>query len=110
MKKIFVSALVALCGFTASYAQQASFLSNNHCLYRISQESQNQKCLLLPVQENAEIANIKVIADNKQVKAFNVKLAKDHVDYFVPLYMDEFAGLKGLLSISMSMVIIARKD
>ena len=38
MKKIFVSALVALCGFTASYAQQASFLSNNHCLYRISQE------------------------------------------------------------------------
>ena len=87
MKKIFVSALVALCGFTASYAQQASFLSNNHCLYRISQESQNQKCLLLPVQEDAEMANIKVIADNKQVKAFNVKLAKDHVDYFVPLYM-----------------------
>ena len=96
MKKIFVSALVALCGFTASYAQQASFLSNNHCLYRISQESQNQKCLLLPVQEDAEMANIKVIADNKQVKALNVKLAKDHVDYFVPLYMDEFAGLKGL--------------
>ena len=96
MKKIFVSALVALCGFTASYAQQASFLSNNHCLYRISQESQNQKCLLLPVQENAEMANIKVIADNKQVKAFNVKLAKDHVDYYVPLYMNEFAGLKGL--------------
>ena len=96
MKKIFVSALVALCGFTASYAQEASFLSNNHCLYRISQESQNQKCLLLPVQEDAEMANIKVIANNKQVKAFNVKLAKDHVDYFVPLYMDEFAGLKGL--------------
>ena len=40
--------------------------------------------------------NIKVIANNKQVKALNVKLAKDHVDYFVPLYMDEFAGLKGL--------------
>ena len=96
MKKFFVSALVALCGLTASYAQQASFLSNNHCLYRISQESQNQKCLLLPVQESAGMANIKVIADNKQVKAFNVKLAKDHVDYFVPLYMDEFAGLKGL--------------
>ena len=42
------------------------------------------------------MANIKVIADNKQVKAFNVKLAKDHVDYYVPLYMNEFAGLKGL--------------
>ena len=95
MKKIFVSALVALCRLTASYAQQASFLSNNHCLYRISQDSQNQKCLLLPVQEDAEMANIKVIANNKQVKAINVKLAKDHVDYLVPLYMDEFDGLKG---------------
>lgn len=42
------------------------------------------------------MTNIKVIADNKQVKAFNVKLAKDHVDYYVPLYMNEFAGLKGL--------------
>ena len=96
MKKIFVSALVALCGITASYAQEASFLSNNYCIYRISQESQNQKCLLLPVQESAEIANIKVIADNKQVKGLNVRLAKDHVDYYVPLFMDEFAGLKDL--------------
>ena len=96
MKKIFITALVALCGLTASYAQEASFLSNNHCLYRISQESQNQKCLLLPVQESAEIANIKVIADNKQVKVLNVRLAKDHVDYYVPLYIEEFAGLKGL--------------
>ena len=29
MKKIFISALVALCGFTASYAQQASLLNVN---------------------------------------------------------------------------------
>ena len=72
-------------------------LSNNHCLYRISQESQNQKCLLLPVQESAEIANIKVIAGTKQVKALNVRLAKDHIDSYVPLYMDEFAGLKNLV-------------
>lgn len=96
MKKKLVTALIALgCTMTVQ-AQEVQFLSNNHCLYRISQESQNQKCLLLPVQEDAEMANIKVIADNKQVKALNVKLAKDHVDYFVPLYMDEFAGLKGL--------------
>ena len=96
MKKIFITALVTLCGLIASYAQETSFLSNNHCLYRISQESQQQKCLLLPVQESAEIANIKVIADNKQVKVLNVRLAKDHVDYYVPLYIEEFAGLKGL--------------
>ena len=96
MKKIFITALVTLCGLTASYAQETSILSNNHCLCRISQESLQQKCLLLPVQEGAEIANIKVIADNKQVKVLNVRLAKDHVDYYVPLYIEEFAGLKGL--------------
>ena len=92
MKKIFVSALVALCGFTASYAQEASFLSNNHCLYRISQESQNQKCLLLPVQEDAEMANIKVIANNKQVKALNVKLAKNTVNISYPSIMMGLVG------------------
>ena len=96
MKKILVSALVALCGFTASYAQEASFLSNNHCLYRINAENQGKKYLLLPVQEDAEMAHVKVIANNKQVKAFNVKLAKDHVDYLVPLDLLEFAGEKGL--------------
>lgn len=96
MKKILVSALVALCGFTASYAQEASFLSNNHCLYRINAENQGKKYLLLPVQEDAEMAHVKVIANNKQVKAFNVKLAKDHVDYLVPLDLLGFAGEKGL--------------
>ena len=96
MKKIFVSALVALCGLTNVQAQNAQFLSSNHCLYRISAENQGKKYLLLPVQESAEMANIKVIGNNKQVKALNVKLANNHVDYFVPLDLQEFAGEKSL--------------
>ena len=96
MKKIFVSALVALCGLANVQAQNAQFLSSNHCLYRISAENQGKKYLLLPVQESAEMANIKVIGNNKQVKALNVKLANNHVDYFVPLDLQEFAGEKSL--------------
>ena len=96
MKKIFVSALVALCGLANVQAQDAQFLSSNHCLYRISAENQGKKYLLLPVQESAEMANIKVIGNNKQVKALNVKLANNHVDYFVPLDLQEFAGEKSL--------------
>ena len=96
MKKIFVSALVALCGLANVQAQNAQFLSSNHCLYRISAENQGKKYLLLPVQESAEMANIKVIGNNKQVKTLNVKLANNHVDYFVPLDLQEFAGEKSL--------------
>ena len=96
MKKIFVLALVALCGLANVQAQNAQFLSSNHCLYRISAENQGKKYLLLPVQESAEMANIKVIGNNKQVKTLNVKLANNHVDYFVPLDLQEFAGEKSL--------------
>lgn len=74
-------------------AQEAHFLSANHCLYRINQ---NQKYLLLPVQESAEISNIKVIANHNQVKSLNVRLASNHIDYYVPLDLQEFAGEKGL--------------
>ena len=96
MKKIFISALLALCGFPYSYAQDVSFLNNSHCIYRISKENQGKKYLLIPVQENAEMANVKVIADNKQVKTINIKLANNHIDYLVPLDLQEFAGEKSL--------------
>ena len=74
-------------------AQETQFLSNNHCLYRIQQKD---KCLLLPVQESAEMSNIKVIAGNKQMKSLNVRLAMNKVDYYVPLYLDEFNEEKTL--------------
>ena len=53
---------------TAS-AQQTKFLSSNHCIYRVDN---SQKVLLLPVQEKAEMCNVKVIDGNSQVKAFNI--------------------------------------
>lgn len=96
MKKIFISALLALCGLPYSYAQDVSFLNNSHCIYRISKENQDKKYLLIPVQENAEMANVKVIADNKHVKTINIKLANNHIDYLVPLDLQEFAGEKSL--------------
>lgn len=96
MKKIFISVLLALCGLPYSYAQDVSFLNNSHCIYRISKENQGKKYLLIPVQENAEMANVKVIADNKQVKTINIKLANNHIDYLVPLDLQEFVGEKSL--------------
>lgn len=93
MKRNILSVLIALASIGTACAQETHFLSSNHCLYRIQQKD---KCLLLPVQESAEMSNIKVIAGNKQMKSLNVRLAMNKVDYYVPLYLDEFNEEKTL--------------
>ena len=93
MKRHILSVLIALASIGTACAQETQFLSSNHCLYRIQQKD---KCLLLPVQESAEMSNIKVIAGNKQMKSLNVRLAMNKVDYYVPLYLDEFNEEKTL--------------
>lgn len=93
MKRNILSVLIALASIGTACAQETQFLSSNHCLYRIQQKD---KCLLLPVQESVEMSNIKVIAGNKQMKSLNVRLAMNKVDYYVPLYLDEFNEEKTL--------------
>ena len=93
MKRNILSVLIALASIGTACAQETQFLSSNHCLYRIQQKD---KCLLLPVQESAEMTNIKVIAGNKQMKSLNVRLAMNKVDYYVPFYLDEFNEEKTL--------------
>ena len=78
--------VLASLAFAAS-AQDARFLSSNHCIYRINEQ---KKYLLLPVQEKAEMCNIKVVKNNTQVKALNVRLASNHIDYYVPLDLKQF--------------------
>ena len=97
MKKKLVTALIALgCTMTVQ-AQEVQFLSNNHSLYRINSDNQSKKYLLLPVQESAEVSNIKVIGSSRQLKTLNVRLANNHIDYYVPLCLQEFADEKGLM-------------
>ena len=78
--------VLASLAFAAS-AQDAWFLSSNHCIYRINEQ---KNYLLLPVQEKAEMCNIKVVKNNTQVKALNVRLASNHIDYYVPLDLKQF--------------------
>ena len=97
MKKKLVTALIALgCTMTVQ-SQEVQFLSNNHSLYRINSDNQSKKYLLLPVQESAEVSNIKVIGSSRQLKTLNVRLANNHIDYYVPLCLQEFVGEKGLM-------------
>ena len=78
--------LLAAMSLTA-HAQQTHFLNNNHCIYRISTPG---KYLLMPIQEKAEMCNVAVIDKNNRVKTLNVRLAANHVDYYVPLKIEEF--------------------
>ena len=78
--------VLASLAFAAS-AQDTRFLSSNHCIYRINEQ---KNYLLLPVQEKAEMCNIKVVKNNTQVKALNVPLASNHIDYYVPLDLKQF--------------------
>ena len=78
--------VLASLAFAAS-AQDARFLSSNHCIYRINEQ---KNYLLLPVQEKAEMCNIKVVKNNSQAKALNVRLASNHIDYYVPLDLKQF--------------------
>ena len=97
MKKKLVTALIALgCTMTVQ-AQEVQFLSNNHSLYRIKSDNQSKKYFLLPVQESAEVSNIKVIGSSRQLKTLNVRLANNHIDYYVPLCLQEFDDEKGLM-------------
>ena len=90
-RTLFASCLVAMA--TAVSAQQTHFLSSNHCIYRIDAQ---RHYLLLPVQEKAEMCNVKVVDGNQAVKTFNVRLAANHIDYYVPLDLKPFSGSKGL--------------
>ena len=97
MKKKLFTALIALgCTMTVQ-SQEVQFLSNNHSLYRINSDNQSKKYLLLPVQESAEVSNIKVIGGSRQLKTLNVRLANNHIDYYVPLCLQEFDDEKGLM-------------
>ena len=97
MKKKLVTALIAFGCTMTIQAQEVQFLSNNHSLYRINSDNQSKKYLLLPVQESAEVSNIKVIGSSRQLKTLNVRLANNHIDYYVPLCLQEFDDEKGLM-------------
>lgn len=93
-----LTAIVATLMMTlAVYAQAPQILGDSHAMKRVKVSS---KYLLLPVQEKVENANVRVLVDNQQMQSFNVKLAVDKVDYFVPLDLGRLKSKDVLLDIT----------
>ena len=95
MKRILLTILAVVTAGLAM-AQAPLLLGKNHAMKRVGVKD---RYLLLPVQEREEYAAIKVLANNQQVQALNVKLAVDHVDYYVPLDIERFGAGELLLDI-----------
>ena len=92
-----ITLIAAVLMTMATYAQTPQILGESHAIQRIGVTS---KYLLLPVQEKEEIANIRVIVNNEQRQSFNVKLAVDKVDYYVPVDIKRFGSESILLDIN----------
>ena len=84
MKKTVLSMMSAMLMTLSANAQvQPLVLSDNHAMIRLEGGS---KYVLLPVEEKAENASVRVIEKNNQaLRRPNVRLAVDNVDYYVPL-------------------------
>ena len=98
MKKVITTMVAALLTFTGVSAQnKPQVLGKSHAMQRVEVKS---NYLLLPVQEREDNANIRIIADNKEVQSLNVRLAVDKVDYYVPLDIKRFNSKELLLDIN----------
>ncbi|MBO4943612.1 MAG: DUF4980 domain-containing protein [Muribaculaceae bacterium] len=81
---------------SAADGVKVDHLGVNNTLVRISGGS---RYLLLPVQESNEDDRIDVLVDGRLDKTIYVKLAKNKVDYFVPLELAPYKGHEVVLNI-----------
>jgi levanase/fructan beta-fructosidase len=72
-------------------------LGDNHAMQRVDVSA---RYVLLPVEEREDMANVRVIVNNEQCQSFNLRLAVDKVDYYVPLDIRRWGAEQVLLDIT----------
>ena len=75
---------------------KVEFLGTNNTMIRITGEG---KYLMLPIQDNGEEATLNLLVDGKQEKNFTARLAKNKVDYMVPLDLSSYHGKHIILNV-----------
>ena len=86
-KNKLITLIAAALMATTATAQKPMLLGENHAMVRLEK---GQKYVMLPVEEKAEIASVRVVGkDNQVVRKPNVKLAVDNIDYYVPLAIED---------------------
>ncbi len=64
--------------------------NDNWLMHVLPQET--AKYLLLPVEDKAPEAHLKLIVDNQLCRNIDVRMALHKIDYYVPVLLDEFRG------------------
>ena len=83
MKKLLMTLLAMMtCCLLDAQTIAPRILGDSHVMLSLEKQT---RYLLLPVEEKAEIAHIRVLKDNNVCQTLNARLAVDKVDYFVPL-------------------------
>ena len=109
MKRFLVTFALGLVAVMLAGAQNLSIthLSETHSIVRVSG---HDRYVLLPVQETAQEARVKVLSGGVEVMAANVSLSIDKTDYLVPLDLGKWAGSSILLDIKMTQGRGVRRD
>lgn len=87
---------VACSNITAQDQDNVSFLSNVHTMLKVNTD---KKYILLPVEEKAEISHIRVNESGNLLQTLNVRLAINHIDYYVPFDLSQYTGRNILFDI-----------
>lgn len=74
-------------------------LGEGHCLVQINTD---RRYVLLPVEEVMPDVRVSMIAGSREVKAIDVRLAINRIDYFVPLDLSGYEGKPLLLKFKLS--------
>ncbi|MCQ2228815.1 MAG: DUF4980 domain-containing protein [Bacteroidales bacterium] len=93
-KRFFVAicfALSSVLNFAADKNVRPEPLAGGNIAIRIDANEQS-KYLLLPIEEKADEARMQIIVNNDLRRNLYVRLARGHVDYYMPVLLDEFRG------------------
>lgn len=86
---ILLSAVDPLAGYAAERTIDIKHLGEGQSIVRVDARA---KYLLLPVEESSPESKLYMIVDNDVVRTFNVRLAVNKVDYFVPVRRIKLIG------------------
>lgn len=99
--KNYLTILAIIASTSSLFAQQSGVTVENagikNAMIRVDGD---HRFLLLPVEDAAPESNVRVMCDTKLEQTFNVRLAQDRVDYYMPVELDAFKGHKILFDIN----------
>ena len=108
MKKLITLFFLCILPFAAGTQNLTiTHLSETHSMVRVSGKD---RYVLLPIQETAQEAVVKVLSNGHEVYKANVSLAIDKTDYLVPLDLSPWNGSSILLDITMKQGRSVRRD